>query len=275
MRRSEQNPAYRLTQAGIQISPVMEKILRMENPSPNKRKPAAGESHNQGTILLIDDDKGLLRLVELSLESHGFDVVTATNGQLGLENFRIYSPDLVVLDVMMPGMDGHTVCQKLRERSTAPILFLTAQGAVEQRVNGLALGADDYLVKPFDVHELVARIEALLRRSRLTDPHKAEVLRFADGYLVINQETRQVFIDGKTLHLTPTELDLLLYLAQRPGRPLSVQTIYNSVWSYESDANPKTVRWYIWRLRKKIEPNSKEPRFIITEPGLGYRFSPV
>lgn len=247
----------------------------MENLNPKKHKPVTGETHNQGTILLIDDDKGLLRLVELSLRSHGFDVITAVNGELGLENFRMHSPDLVVLDVMMPGMDGRAVCQKLRERSTVPILFLTAQGGIEQRIHGLTLGADDYLIKPFNVHELVARIEALLRRSRLTDPHKSEVLRFADGYLVINQETRQVFISGETLHLTPTELDLLLYLAQRPGRPLSVQMIYNSVWSYESDADPKTVRWYIWRLRKKIEPNNKKPRFIITEPGLGYRFSPV
>ena len=247
----------------------------MENPSPNKPQLTPEKPQNQGTILLIDDDQGLLRLIELSLKSRGFDVMKAHNGQLGLENFRMHSPDLVVLDVMMPGMDGHAVCQKLRERSTVPILFLTAQGDVEQRINGLTLGADDYLVKPFNVQELVARIEALLRRSRLTDPQKADVLRFADGYLVINQETRQVFIDGEPLHLTPTELDLLLYLAQRPGRPLSVQMIYNSVWSYESDADPKTVRWYIWRLRKKIEPNSKKPRFIITEPSLGYRFSPV
>lgn len=247
----------------------------MKNPPSKRHKATAEELYNQGTVLLIDDDKGLLRLIELALKSRGFDVVTAYNGQLGLENFHMHAPDLVVLDVMMPGMNGLDVCQKLRERSTVPVLFLTAQGEVEQRINGLTLGADDYLVKPFNVNELVARIEALLRRSRLTSPQKADVLRFADGYLVINQKTQQVFIDGDPLHLTPTEFDLLLYLAHRPGRTLAVQTLYNAVWSYESDADPKTVRWYIWRLRKKIEPNSKKPRFIITEPGLGYRFTPV
>ena len=235
----------------------------------------ATKNIGQGTILIIDDDKGLLRLVEMALEAHGFEVKTALNGETGLELFQTDPPDLVVLDVMMPGMDGRMVCKRLRERSTIPILFLTARDQVQARVEGLTLGADDYLIKPFNVQELVARIEALLRRTRLPAKTPPQILRFGGGALVINHDSRQVFVDGEQIHLTPTEYDLLHFLAERAGRVLSVDMIYNNVWSYESDADPKTVRWYIWRLRQKIEPDPNNPRFIITEPSLGYRFSTV
>jgi len=229
----------------------------------------------QGTILAIDDDKGLLRLVEMALKAHGFEVVTATDGEAGLENFQLNPPDLVVLDVMMPGMDGRMVCKRIRERSNVPILFLTARGQVQARVEGLMIGADDYLIKPFNVQELLARIDALLRRTRLPVESPPQILRFGGGSLVINHQTRQVFVNGKATHLTPTEYDLLLFLTRRAGRILSVDTIYNGVWSYESDADPKTVRWYIWRLRQKVEPDPNDPQFIITEPGIGYKFSSI
>ncbi len=174
----------------------------------------------------------------------------------------------------MPGMSGIEVCQEIREQSTVPILFLTARGHVQDLVEGLNAGADDYLVKPFNVQELQARIEALLRRARMPhDPQEVRVLRFGNGELVINRDAHQVFVRGRPVHLTPTEYRLLLYMAERAGRILSVDTLYNAVWSYESDADPKIVRWYIWRLRQKVEPNPDEPRYITTEPGIGYRFS--
>jgi DNA-binding response OmpR family regulator len=229
----------------------------------------------QGTLLMIDDDTELLRLVKLAMESHGFEIKTAASGRAGLEIFQSDPADLVILDIMMPGMDGHAVCKKLRERSNVPILFLTARGHVQARVEGLMLGADDYLVKPFDMKELAARIEALLRRTRLQVKTEPQIMRFEGGKLVINQDTRQVFVQGQSVHLTPTEYDLLRFMAERAGRVLSLTTIYNAVWSYDSDANPKTVRWYIWRLRQKLEPEPSSPRFILTEPGVGYRFSSI
>lgn len=233
------------------------------------------KQNNQGKVLIIDDDQGLLRLVQMTLKAHSFEVLTATRGDQGLESFRIHQPDIVVLDVMMPGMDGMTVCKKLREHSQVPILFLTAQKEVESRIEGLMLGADDYLVKPFHIQELVARIEALLRRTRLTSKPNPQILRFGGGALVINQDSRQVYVNGASVHLSPTEYNLLLFIAQRAGKPLSITTLYNAVWSYESDADPKTVRWYIWRLRQKIEPDPNSPQYIITESGSGYRFSTI
>ncbi|MBN1486127.1 MAG: response regulator transcription factor [Anaerolineae bacterium] len=228
---------------------------------------------NKGKILVIDDDKGLLRLVGMTLKAHGFQVQTADSGQKGLELFQQEPVDLVILDVMMPGLDGRTVCQRIRERSTIPILFLTARGQVQDRVEGLMMGADDYVVKPFNIQELMARIESLLRRTRMITKEPPKVLRFGGGKLVINRETFQVFANGEEVHLTPTEYQLLLYLAERAGRVYSVKAIYNAVWSYDSEADPKTVRWYIWRLRQKVEADASNPAFILTEPGVGYRFT--
>jgi two-component system KDP operon response regulator KdpE len=233
------------------------------------------ENKGQGTILVIDDDKGLLRLVEMALNSRGFNVRTANGGEPGLESFQTDPPDLVVLDVMMPGMDGRTVCKQIRKQSNVPILFLTARGQIQARIEGLMIGADDYLIKPFDVKELIARIEALLRRTRLPVDEPPQIMRFGSGSLVINHQTRQVFVNSNTIHLTPTEYELLRFLTQRAGHILSVNAIYNAVWSYESDADPKTVRWYIWRLRQKVEPDPNNPQFILTEPGIGYRFSSI
>ncbi len=230
------------------------------------------DNAGQGKILIIDDDQGLLRLNELALRGHGFEVYTASDGKSGLEMFYRINPDLVILDVMMPDLDGLTLCRKIREHSQVPLLFLSARGHVQARVEGLRLGADDYIVKPFDVQELVARIEALLRRTRHTPAYSSQVLRFDNGRLVLNRETRQVFLDGERLHLTPTESKLLFYLAERAGRILSVETLYNAVWSYHSDADLNVVRWYIWRLRRKLKEGERG-HFIITEPGIGYRFT--
>jgi len=239
------------------------------------RRTTMNEATDQGRILVIDDERSLLNLVKTALEAHGFTVAVAEDGREGLRVFAAESPDLVVLDVMMPELDGRDVCVQLRERSAVPILFLTGNTEIASRIEGLSLGADDYLTKPFDLDELIARIEALLRRARLpADPHP-RILRFDNGRLVLNVERQQAYVSGVPLRLTPTEYNLLAFLAQNAGRPLTIEAIFEAVWSYDSDADSRVVRWYIWRLRRKIELNPMDPQHIVTEPGIGYRFSPI
>ena len=237
-----------------------------------KIKRMAKQKDNKNTILVIDDDPGLLRLVEIALDAHGFEVQTATSGQAGIELVQAHSPDIIILDVMMPEMDGLEVCRKVREQSPVPIIFLSARGHVQARIEGLLSGADDYMLKPFNVQELIVRIETLFWRMR-HPVDNAHMRRFSNGLLVINPQTHQVFIKGEAIHVSEKEYNLLDYLTEMPGRILSVDRIYDRVWAYNSDANPRTVRWYIWRLRQKIEPDPANPQFIITESGLGYRFS--
>jgi two-component system KDP operon response regulator KdpE len=223
-------------------------------------------------ILIIDDDALLLRMIHLSLQSQGFSVFTATDGEEGLALFHEIAPDLVILDIMMPGLDGWEVCGRLRQISPVPIIFLTALGAEENIVDGLMGGADDYLVKPFTVTELRARVVALLRRARMSHrtPH---ILRFGGGDLVINRDEQAVLVHGHQVTLSPTEYDMLLFMAERAGRILPPQLIFDAVWAPWADARPQSVKWYVWRLRQKIEANPQQPRFILTERGKGYRFS--
>lgn len=233
------------------------------------------KNEQQDTILVIDDDKGLLRLIEMTLQTRGFIVKTAVDGETGMEMFQQHPPDLIILDVMMPGMDGMEVCKKIREQSYVPIIFLSARGHVQSRIEGLVSGADDYMLKPFHAQELLARIESLLWRARHPQEGSSAVRRFGSGWLVINLQTRQVFVNGEVVHLSQKEFNLLEYLTNSPGRVYQIDQIFENVWSYESDADPKTVRWYIWRLRQRLEPDPDNPRFILTEPGQGYKFSRV
>jgi len=236
--------------------------------------PTQKDKH-QDTILVIDDDKGLLRLIEMTLQTRGFIVNTATDGEAGMELFQQRPPALIILDVMMPGMDGLAVCRKIREQSYVPIIFLSARGHVQARIEGLMSGADDYMLKPFSVQELLVRIEALLWRARQPRETDSTIRRFGSGWLVINLQTRQVFVNGEMVHLSQKEFNLLEYLTSSPGRVYQIDQIFENVWSYESDADPKTVRWYIWRLRQKLETDPDNPRFILTEPGQGYKFSRI
>jgi two-component system KDP operon response regulator KdpE len=223
-------------------------------------------------ILIIDDDALLLRMIHLSLQSQGFSVFTAIDGEEGLALFHQIAPDLVILDIMMPGMDGWEVCGRLRQISPVPIIFLTALGSEENIVDGLMGGADDYLVKPFTVTELRARVVALLRRARMS-PRPPDILRFRGGDLVINRAEQTVFVHGHQVTLSPTEYDMLLFMAERAGRILPPHLIFDAVWAPWADARPQSVKWYVWRLRQKIEANPHQPRFILTERGKGYRFS--
>jgi len=223
-------------------------------------------------ILIIDDNVIFLKFMKRAFESQGFTVLTAENGMKGLETFHQQAPDLIILDIMMPGIDGWEVCRRIREVSSIPIICLTALNSLDDIVQGLEQGADDYLVKPFEIDELRARVAAQLRRSRM--PHeKPDFLRFGGDELVINRKEQQVFVSGTELSLSPTEYNLLLFLAERAGRILSPEDIYRAIWGEWCATKPELVKWHIWRLRQKIEEDSSNPRFILTERGKGYRFS--
>ena len=223
-------------------------------------------------ILVVDDSPELLGLIERTLQRDGFSVSVALDGERGLAAFHQTAPDLVILDVMMPGMDGWEVCRRLRQVSSVPIIFLTALHSAEHRVHGLTEGADDYLPKPFDIAELRARVNALLRRASMSYS-RADILRFGAGDLILNRAEQRVFVKGREVRLSPIEYNLLLFLAERAGRILPARTLFDAVWGPSADADPGNVKWYIWRLRQKLEVVPESPRFILTERGKGYRFS--
>jgi len=224
-------------------------------------------------ILVIDDDVILLKLIRRSLEPMGLSIHTATSGEEGLALFPQLAPDLVILDIMMPGMDGWEVCQRLRQISSVPIIFLTALNSVNDIVQGLTGGADDYLAKPFKIDELRARVIAQLRRARMSH-EQPDVLRFGGGDLIINRAEQAVFAYGQEVPLSPIEYNLLLFMAERAGRILPTQMLFDAIWGAMAETGTQSVKWYIWRLRQKIETNPQEPRFILTEWSKGYRFSP-
>ncbi len=224
-------------------------------------------------ILVVDDDPELLALLRSLLESYGFAVDTAADGPTALRLLPQVAPDLIILDVLMPGMSGKDVCQQIRRQSPVPILFLTAIGEVDSVVDGLNRGADDYMVKPFHPSELVARVQAMLRRSRLqTAPPR--LLHFRGGELVINRTQARVFLRGNEVPLSPMEYNLLLFLAERAGHVIPPEELYNAIWGPGGGVDPRQVKWYIWRLRQKIEDDPSRPRFICTERGRGYYFAP-
>ena len=203
-------------------------------------------------ILVVDDDPETLTLLRALLESHGFAVHTASDGTTALHCLHQAAPDLIILDVLMPGLDGKEVCQRIRRHSPVPILFLTAIDKVDSIVDGLNRGADDYMTKPFHPSELVARVRAMMRRARLyTAPQR--LLRFREGELVINRDLGRVFLRGEEVPLSPLEYNLLLFLAERAGHVLPPEAIYQAVWGPNGDTDPRQVKWYIWRLRQKIE----------------------
>lgn len=223
-------------------------------------------------ILVIDDEPDMLGLIQRCLEPAGYEVITALDGQSGMQCLRESQPNLVILDIMMPKMDGWEVCRLIRTVSAVPIIMLTALDLRENIVQGLNMGADDYVVKPFYLKELQARVEALLRRISMPPPADRLPLRFDDGDLVIDPINRQVFVRKKVVYLTRTEYNLLLFMAKHADHILSPDLIFDKVWPYSVNSSPNSVKWYIWRLRKKIEDDPRHPRFIVTEKGVGYRF---
>jgi DNA-binding response OmpR family regulator len=224
-------------------------------------------------ILAIDDESEILQLIKHILENPGYQVITALSGPAGLAAFREHDPVLVILDVMMPEMDGWEVCRRLRQESTVPIIILTALGWHEDVIKGLELGADDYVVKPFNAAELLARIEALLRRLQMPPPASSVASLHLDNKLVINPADRQVTVRGEVVKLTPIEYELILLLARHADRVLPSDVIFNSLWPLDTQVRLNKVKWYIWRLRQKIEYDPHHPRYILTEYGIGYRLA--
>ncbi|HEU5089492.1 MAG TPA: response regulator transcription factor [Roseiflexaceae bacterium] len=222
---------------------------------------------DQRKILVVDDEPGLRELVRINLEHEGYGVMQAGNGVECLAIVRQTQPDLVILDVMMPEMDGWETCKQLREFTSVPVLMLTARVQSSDVVTGLDSGADDYLVKPFNMDELMARIRALLRR--VPSPNRPIVA--ANGEITIDKPTREVFVRGEKIDLTPTEYDLLLMLAENAGSVLNHETLLNGVWGQEYTKDNDYLKVYIWHLRRKIEVDPRDPQLLLTEWGVGYR----
>ncbi len=221
-------------------------------------------------ILVIDDDADLQRLVQVALARRGYSVLSASDGLQGLRLLYAERPDLVVLDVMMATMDGWEALKRIREVSTLPVIMLTALGETTDLVRGLRQGADDYVVKPFHMDELAARIEALLRRYQESAEAGSHVLRFDDGNLQIDTHSRRVTVRGAEVHLTPTEYRFLLYLAQNAGRVMTYESILDNVWDATYEGGDKNVKVYATYLRRKLEQDPKNPRYIVSEWGVGY-----
>lgn len=219
-------------------------------------------------ILVVDDEKKIVDIVRAYLERDGFRVVMTYDGQAALDAVRRYSPDLVVLDLMLPELSGWEVCRILRKESDIPIIMLTAREEATDKIIGLELGADDYVTKPFDPKELVSRVRAVLRRSQ-DRVIAAEKLQVAD--LTIDVERRQVSRGGQVIELTPLEFDLLRVLAKRPGRVFSRMQLLDRVQGDAYEGYERTIDSHIKNLRKKIEPEPERPRYIITVYGVGYK----
>lgn len=220
------------------------------------------------TVLVIDDDHTLLGLIAEYLDKAGYHTVPAASGVTGLQEFYAHHPDLVVLDVMMPKMDGWAVCERLREISDAPIIMLTAKSEERDRLRGFHLGVDDYVVKPFSFAELAARIKATLARDRHV-PSESPAQVVVCGNLNIDLDERRVMRNGQPVHLTPTEFRLLAVLAERPGRAFSPGTLLARVWGDEY-CDTENVKRYIHYLRQKLEKDPDNPKLILTERGFGY-----
>ena len=227
---------------------------------------------SKGKLLIIEDDTRLVESLRLYLKNAGYEVLTAANGVEGLRKMYAHRPDLVILDVMMPKMDGWEACRRIREVSEVPIVMLTARGQESDKVRGLKLGADDYVAKPFGLKELEARVEAVLRRTRCPPPTMGAVL-YADGNLVIDSQHLEVSRGGNPVELTATERRLLFYLVENGGRILTHEQILERVWGSEYIDEVDYVKLYIWRLRQKIEEEPSQPTYILTERGIGYKFA--
>jgi two-component system KDP operon response regulator KdpE len=222
-------------------------------------------------ILVIEDDPAIASLTQLQLENRGYQVEIAKNGVEGLRQAYAWQPDLVVLDIMMPDMDGWTVCERLRELSDVPIVFVTAIGKEQDIVRGLEMGADDYIVKPFSPRELVARVDAVMRRGERSRGSAIEARTYENGPLSVNLESRQVKLDSEHVDLTPIEFKLLSTFIRNEDKVLTHRFLLSQVWGPAYEEERQYLKLYVWYLRQKIEEDPSSPRLILTERGVGYR----
>ena len=225
-----------------------------------------------GRVLIVDDEPIVREVLSRYLTRSGYEVETAEDGQEALDSLGSNPPDLVVLDIMLPRLDGLSVFARLRERADTPVILLTARAEEPDRVVGLEIGADDYVTKPFSPRELVARVGTVLRRSRGTNGPVTEAMRF--GSLEIDPAAREVRRAERPVDLTPREFDLLVFLSSHPGRAFSRLELLDQLWDLAFDGDPSTVTVHVRRLREKIEEDPSRPRHVVTVWGVGYRFDP-
>ncbi len=220
-------------------------------------------------VLAVDDEPRYLEIIRFNLETAGYRVTCAASGEEALERFAADEADLIVLDVMLPGVDGFEVCRQVREQSSCPIIMLTARGAEEDKVRGLRLGADDYVTKPFSAQELLARVEAVLRRARAPEGER-QPAAVVIGDLSIDPQRKQVTVGGEDVRLSPTEYRLLWCLAANAGTVLGRDELLTQVWGKAYTGEDEILRVTLFRLRQKLADDPSAPRYIVTRPGLGY-----
>ncbi len=223
-------------------------------------------------ILIVDDEKPIADILKVNLTKNGYRVTEAYDGDEAVKKALSEDPDLVLLDVMLPGQDGFTVLKKIREKSSVPVIMLTARDEEVDKILGLELGADDYITKPFSLRELMARVKANLRRTKLSSGDEGEKAKITFGDITIDLEKYEVIKRGNPVELTYREFELLKFLASRKGKIFSRETLLNKVWDYEFYGDVRTVDVTIRRLREKIEDNPSMPTYIMTKRGVGYFF---
>ena len=221
-------------------------------------------------VLVVDDEPQITRVLRTVLTSQGYQVRTAAEGEAALVSFKEWRPELVITDLYMPHMDGIELCRRIRVLSTVPIIVLSVKGEERTKVEALDCGADDYVVKPFEIDELLARVRAALRRSG-TETEAASV---EAGEFRVDLQGRRVHARGLEVRLTPKEFELFVYLARHPNRVITHRTLLEAVWGEASQEQPEYLRVFVGQLRKKLEPDPSNPRYLITEPWVGYRFNP-
>ncbi len=224
-------------------------------------------------ILVVDDEPQITRVLRTSLSSHGYDIRVANDGETALEIMKDWSPDLVITDLAMPNMDGLELCRQLRTKTKIPIIVLSVRGEERTKVKALDAGADDYVTKPFGIEELLARVRANLRRVPANANEQSPLIEIGD--FRIDLAAHKVTVRRREVHLTPKEFDLLTYLARHPGKVTTHRTLLGAIWGGQSTEQVEYLRVFVGQLRKKLEPEASSPRYIVTEPWVGYRFEPA
>ncbi len=231
-----------------------------------------GNSERKSNILVVDDEPQITRVLKTTLSAQGYGIRTAADGQQALEEMKHWLPDLVITDLRMPNMDGLELCRRIRADSRVPIIVLSVKGEEPVKVEALDAGADDYVTKPFNVNELLARVRAALRRAAAPEQPETALIKIGDFRIDI--PGRKVEVRNVEVRLTPKEFDVLVFLARHPGRVVTHRALLAGVWGPNSIEQPEYLRVFIGHLRKKLEPDDNSSRYIVTEPWVGYRFEP-
>ena len=227
----------------------------------------------RSNILVVDDEPQITRVLKTALSSRGYAIRTASDGDEAVQVMKEWSPDLVITDLRMPNMDGLALCRHVRTKSAVPLIVLSVKGEEKIKVEALDAGADDYVTKPFNMNELLARVRAALRRVSAAQQPESQLIEIGD--FRVDLSTRTVHVKDREVRLTPKEFDLLVYLAQHPGKVITHRVLLAAVWGENSVEQPEYLRVFIGHLRKKLEPDENTPRYILTDPWVGYRFEPA